>query len=118
MADDVPASPEWSPARIREMLKKQASPDDGVAANVFFHASVPSAQLADLAKTAIDQAARRLKSSGTVEIGKIHQLAKSVSVKGDPDVIAEMLNQENVKSILPSQIEDIYPKPVERKRVE
>jgi hypothetical protein len=118
MAGDPPPSPEWSAERVREMLRKQASSEGGVAANVFFHASVPGDQLAELAKKAIDQAAKRINSSAKVKVGKIHLLAKSVSVKGDPDVIAELTNLDSVKSILPSQIDDIHPKPVKRKLVE
>jgi hypothetical protein len=118
MAKDMPPSSEWSAKRIRAMLKKQAaSSKGGVAANVFFDGSVPGDQLADRAKEAIDQAARRIKSSAKVEVGKVHQLAKSVAVSGDPDVIAELSNLDSVKSILPSEIGDIYPKPVRRKPI-
>jgi len=118
MAEDPPPSGDWSADSIRKMLKKQASSPDGAAANVFFHASVPGTDLAGAAKQAIEQAAKRLGRSASVTVGKVHQLAKSVSVKGDPDVIAELSNLEMVKSVLPSEIKDIYPKPVKRKPVE
>jgi hypothetical protein len=111
-------SREWSAESIRKMLKEKASPTEGVAANVFFHESVPSAQLAEVAQQAIEQAAKRVGRAARVKVGKVHQLAKSVSVKGDPDIIAELQNVAGVKSILPSEIDDIYPKPVRQKPVE
>jgi len=119
MANDNTAStPEWSADSVRQQLRKTASPEGGASANVFFHDSVPAAQLAAAAQKAIEQAAERVGRSAGVTVGKIHQLAKSVSVRGDPDVIAELFNLDSVKSILPSQIDDIYPKPVKRKPVE
>jgi hypothetical protein len=116
MPKDFP-SDEWSAERIRAMLKEKASPTEGVAANIFFGASVPGDQLADAAQQAIEAAAKRVGSSAQVKVGKVHQLAKSVSVKGDPDVIAELQNVAGVKSVLPSEIDDIYPKPVRQKPV-
>jgi hypothetical protein len=37
-------------------------------------------------------------------------------VIGDPDVIAELVTVSPVKTVLPSEIEDIYPKPTRTER--
>ncbi len=117
MPDDTPASPEWGIDHIRKLLKAKAAGTGRVSANVFLHDSVSAEQLSGAVKEAIDKAAQRLGRAASVEIGKVHRLAKSVSVKGDPEVIAELSNADSVKTILPSEIEDIYPKPVESKPV-
>jgi hypothetical protein len=99
------------------MLRNTASAGEGASANVFFHDSVPADALTDAAKKAIEQASKRVGRPGEVTVGRVHRLAKSVSVRGDPDIIAELSNLDGVKSILPSQVEDIYPRPVKSKRI-
>jgi hypothetical protein len=109
---------EWSAKRVREMLEKNAASSGQASANVFFHDSVSADQLHDVAQQAITQAAKRLGRPPSLKVGPVHRLAKSVSVKGDPSLIAELSNLENVKAILPSEIDDIYPKPVRTRVVE
>ena len=53
-------------------------------------------------------------SSLPVEIGKIHRLAKSFSVRAAPSVIRRMTDLEPVKAVLPSEIEDVMIKPVKK----
>jgi hypothetical protein len=109
---------EWSAKRVREMLEQNAAGSGQASANVFFHDSVSADQLSDAAQQAVAQAAKRLGRPATLKVGLVHRLAKSVSVKGDPALIAELSNLENVKAILPSEINDIYPKPVRKRVVE
>ena len=115
---DKPASSssEWSAENVRRMLKSKAV-GGKVAAQVFFQDGVSGDRLPDAARQAISEAAARVGNAGQVEVGKVHRIAKSVSVKGDPDVIAELANAPGVKTVLPSEIDDIYPKPVTSKRV-
>jgi hypothetical protein len=110
---------EWSPEQIRKMLELGAAAAGSVSANVFFKDAVSADELSAAADDAIKQAAKRLgRAAPDATVGRVHRLAKSVSVRGDPELIAELSNADTVKTILPSKIEDIYPKPVQKKIVE
>jgi hypothetical protein len=110
---ETPTSEAWRPDKVRDVLKKAAAASGEASANVFFQTSVSAEELPVAARTAIDMASAKTgQSKPTIE--HIHALAKSVSVRGDPDTIAEMASAENVRAILPSEIEDIYPRPIKR----
>jgi hypothetical protein len=112
-------SSEWSAHDIRKKLELGAAGTGRVSANVFFRDTVSADQLSAAAHDAIEQAAKRLGCSAPdVSVGRVHRLAKSVSVNGDPALIAELSNAGTVKTILPSEINDIYPKPVRKKIIE
>jgi hypothetical protein len=112
-------SSEWSDQDIRKRLELGAGGTGRVSANVFFRDIVAPDQLSAAAQDAIEQAAKRLgRSVPDVSVGRVHRLAKSVSVEGDPALIAELSNADTVKTILPSEIDDIYPKPVRKTIVE
>lgn len=112
MGDET--SEEWGRERVREALKKSASLKGGQAvANVFFGESVSAAELTSAAEKALEAASAKT-GAPKPEINRIHRLAKSVSVTGDPDTIAELANVSGVQAVLPSEIEDIYPRPVKR----
>lgn len=107
---------QWGAANLGKILTKQAASSGGkVSANVFFHDSVSADELPKAAERAIKRAATRAGKSPAVEIGPVHRIAKSVSVTGDPTVIAELARVQDVKTVLPSEIDDIYPKPVRAK---
>ncbi|SEB76576.1 hypothetical protein SAMN05519104_0068 [Rhizobiales bacterium GAS188] len=111
MESDKPSS-EWTPESVGRRLKESAGPGQMASAQVFFNESVPADQLSEVASKAIEEATAKIGGQGGVTMGRIHKLAKSVSVSGDPDIIAELQSLAPVKSVLPSQIDDIYPKPV------
>ncbi|MEA2760167.1 MAG: hypothetical protein QOH65_2780 [Methylobacteriaceae bacterium] len=110
-------SKEWSPESIREKLKRSASPGVGASAQVFLHESVPAGSLSEVLTRMVSAAEKKIGRSASVQVGKLHPLAKSASVTGDPDVIAAMASDSQVKAILPSVIDDIYPKPLNVKEV-
>jgi hypothetical protein len=113
------SSKDASAGDIRKALALKAGDNGLVSANVFFQATISADALGAAAQTAIDQTAKRLgRSASDVSIGRIHRLAKSVSVDGDPEFIAELSNTDDVKTILASEIDDIYPKPVKKRVVE
>lgn len=114
MGDDSDMANQWSPEGLRKALKKEAASTGTATANVFFQELISPDQLSGAAQQAIEQASVKT-GRAKPEISRVHKLAKSVSVKGDPDTIAEMANAPGVKTILPSQVEDIYPKPVKRR---
>jgi hypothetical protein len=117
MTEDKP-SMEWSPEAVRRQLKKTAAEraEGSVNAQVFFDESVSADYLPKAAERAITEAAARVGRSACVKVSRVHKLANSVSVIGDPDVIAELVTVSPVKTVLPSEIEDIYPKPTRTER--
>jgi hypothetical protein len=117
MLNKPPPSPEWSSESVRLQLKAKSSSRGGAAAQVFFDKSVPADKLAEAAQTAIRQVASRTGRRRRVRIGKISPLANAVSVRGDPDLIADLMGLDEVQSVLPSEIDDVYPKPVRRRPV-
>jgi hypothetical protein len=108
-------SSEWSGKDLLEVLKANGAGGQA-SANVFFDDSVSADQLAVAAQQAIEQAGNQLGlSSPDATVGHVRRLAKSVSIKGDPALIAGLSKVANVKAILPSEIPDIYPKPVKKR---
>src|SRR5262245_47662036 len=110
MGRDKP-TPGWSKEEVVRDLRKKAGPSGTVRAQVFLSEDAGD----DLPKAAHDlvQAAReRAGARGAAVIGKVHRLAKSFSIEASADVLAAIAEEPDVKSILPSEIEDIYPKPM------
>jgi hypothetical protein len=109
------SSPDWSKASVLADLRKNAGPGQPVRAQIFLHDSVGADDLAATVEEIVAAAKQKLGAREVpVEIGKVHRLAKSFSISADPDVVAAIAGMPAVKSILPSEISNIYPKPVKR----
>ena len=92
--------------RLREDKKA-----GNVTAQIFLSDDVPDEDFQRVARELVG------KSQGeSAKIGKTHPLAKSFSVTAPFDIIAEIAASPSVKSILPSEISDVYPKPVRVKK--
>lgn len=103
-------TPGWNKDEVLKDLREKAGPSGTVRAQVFL-----SGDAGDVGKAAhalVEAARKRAGRRGAASIGKIHRLAKSFSIEASPDVLAAIADAPGVKSILPSEIEDIYPKPV------
>lgn len=108
---DVNSSSQWTTAQTLEDLRRQASAGLTPSAQVFVHESVSPADFESKVKELID-------GSGLTEIvtiGSLHRLARSFSVQGSVDSIERIASSSDVQAVLPSQIEDIYPTPVNRR---
>ncbi|WP_337660285.1 hypothetical protein [Anderseniella sp. Alg231-50] len=116
MPDDRDTTPQWQKETVVEEMRRQALPDRPPTAQVFLEASVEvdSNSMEEFARKMVeDAAAKSHTQAAESHIGKLHPLAKSFSVTADPEVFAEIAKSPSVKSILPSEIHDIYPKPFE-----
>ena len=111
------ADDDYGPEAIARELIRQGEAGDPVGAQVFFADAVPSDDLARLAADVIHAAEESLRRPGSVVLVKVRALAKSASVRGDPEVIAAMQGNPAVKSVLPNVIADILPAPIDRKGV-
>jgi hypothetical protein len=102
MADQKP-TPQWDIPEVLQRLRNRSKPGEPVRVQVFLNDDVPSG--------ALGETVERLVKSADVKLGKIHKLAKSFSVQGSPDAVERIARSSDVKSILPSEIDDVYPPP-------
>jgi hypothetical protein len=106
-------SSEWDKKTVIERLRAQSKGSKPVAAQVFLAGDKATGNLSELAQELVKAAAS--KTAGKPKpaaVGRVSDLAKSFSLTAHPDVFAALAKNPAVKSILPSEIEDIYPKPV------
>jgi hypothetical protein len=111
MPTDKPSA-EWTKKEVLKNLRESVGSGETVRAQVFLMDHMDGdlqKTVKDLVETAKDQVG---KSGATAEVGKIHKLAKSFSIEAAPDLLAALADQPGVKTVLPSEIADIYPKPV------
>lgn len=108
---DVNASPRWTTAQTLEDLRRQASSGLTPSAQIFVHESVSPADFESKVKELVDGSGL----ADTVTIGPLHRLARSFSVQGSVDGIERLASSSDVKAVLPSQIDDAYPTPVNRR---
>jgi hypothetical protein len=106
-------SENWEMGAVIDKLRAQAKEGGAVAAQVFLHGAETEGDLAEAARKLVGAAStaggdRARKAS----IGRVSNLAKSFSLTADPEVFACLAKEPSVKAILPSQIDDPYPKPV------
>lgn len=114
MADDTP-SPNWSTEQVLETLRRQVRDGGPASAQVFMCETVPP----DGLRGKVEEIVREVRSRGCaspdgVVIGRVHRLARSFSVRADPEFIAEIAKSKDVRAILPSRIDDVCPKPLNR----
>ena len=119
MSKDVKPSAEWTPKNVLKRLRKATASGKPASANFFVTEAVSPDQLQEKAKQIVEDASASLGlAAGAVKLGKVHPLAKSFSVTASaPEVFEEIMKCDEVKTVLESAQEDIYPKPVGRKVV-
>jgi hypothetical protein len=105
-------SSEWDKKAVVERLRAQSKGSKPVAAQVFLSGDKAGGNLSELAQELVKAATSKAAGKDKPAVGRVSNLAKSFSLTAHPDVFAALANDPAVKSILPSEIEDIYPKPV------
>jgi hypothetical protein len=93
-------------------LRAQVGEGGQVAAQIFLHDDTPASDLPDVAKKIVSAAKQKVGKTATAELGKVHQLAKSFSLRADLDTLTAVAKMPDVKTILPSEVTDIFPRPV------
>ena len=106
---------DWSKADVLKRLRASARPGQPVRAQVFLNDDVGPDDLQAEIEKIVKTAQKRSKAESAPEVGKIYKMAKSFSVNADPETIAALSDLPEVKSVLPAEISDIYPKPVKAK---
>lgn len=115
MKTDAPSS-EWSTREVLARLRAKVGEGKPVSAQVFLEDDTPADAIHDVAKRIVDHAKKKVGANAAAEVGKVHQLAKSFAVTADIDTLAAVANASGVKTILPSEVEDILPRPVNVER--
>jgi hypothetical protein len=116
MADDKTDSPEWTIGNVLKEPRAKAKPGEGVSVQVFLN--IADDQVPAVVQDIVGRVKDRVKSKVPLALGKVHRLAKSFPVTADPETMAAIAASPAVKTILPSEIENIYPRPVKRKSVD
>jgi hypothetical protein len=101
----------WSIDEVVGRLRGQTGTDGRAAAHVFLD-DAAGENLAASARRLVNAARRGAGGQGTIEIGPIRQLSRSFAVRATPDMIGRLGRQPGVRAVLPSQIDDILPRPV------
>jgi hypothetical protein len=116
MPNDPDPSPDWTMESVIKRLEEKTPPGQSVSAHVFLNDSVSAEEVPTAANQIVDAAKAFVEElSAPVEIGKVHCLAKSFSVKAPLSVIRKISTLGQVKSILPSDISDeMFIKPVKK----
>jgi hypothetical protein len=110
MEHDSPSS-QWSKPEILDRLRAATAKGQSVKAQVFLNDDLPADDLHQLATKIVESAKKKVGKHAAAELRKIHQLAKSFSIEADVDTLAEVANAPGVKTILPSEIPDVLPRP-------
>ncbi len=116
LPDKSSPSVEWEMDSVLKTLRQQSTVEQPPTAQIFLDESVKvdAKTFETLAQEILDAASAQISNqTSTTKIGKLHPLAKSFSVTAHPDIFHEIYKSPSVKSILPSQISDIYPKPTD-----
>ena len=61
-----------------------------MSVQVFLHDDTPAENLAQVARDIIADAKKKIGHKAEVELGKVHQLAKSFSIQGDLDAYVQI----------------------------
>jgi hypothetical protein len=106
-------SENWKTEAVIDQLRTQARESGEAAAQIFLQGPDAGGDLAEVARKLVGAASGTAKGkSHKASIGRVSKLAKSFSLTADPEVFARLAKEPSVKAILPSQIDDVYPKPV------
>jgi hypothetical protein len=112
MKSGGPSSSQWSIPEVLAQLRAKVGKGEPVAVQVFLHDDVSAEDLAELAEKIVSAAKQEVGKHAAAKVGRVHRLAKSFSVSADVDTLSAVANMPKVKTILPSEVPDILPRPV------
>ena len=103
----------WDKDNVLRLLRLQTATDGRVAAQIFLKdLGDGSEPLTETASRLVRQAETAASDKSVSSIGRVSALAKSFSLTATPEVFSALAANSQVKTILPSAIDDVYPKPV------
>ena len=100
----------WDTESVLAELRQQAKGNGTATAQVFLSGS--EADIGEAARRVVSEVAGVSRASSTgPAIGRVSTLAKSFSLTAEPAIFDALARNPRIKSILPSVMSDIYPKP-------
>jgi hypothetical protein len=106
------AGSDWDIKTVLERLRVEARASGSAVAQVFLHGDATGANLEKTAQALIDAAKINAEPhQGSATIGMFSPLSKSFLLTAPPEVFETLAKSSSVKSILPSSVDDILPKP-------
>ncbi|MFN3685323.1 hypothetical protein [Salinarimonas sp.] len=106
----------WDPPAVIAALRRQAqtSPDGTVSVQVFLTQAVAPDAVADCARHIVGGACDAIGArEGRAQVGRVSRIARSFTLQAAPSLIERVIGDERVSAVLPSQIDDIRPKPID-----
>ena len=108
---DLP-SEEWTVEGVLHQLEDQAASGKRAAMQVFLKDSIPASDV----RSAYEQIVKSALARKGPEVGKLRSLARSFVVKADIEELTRIAHHPDVGAVLPSEVADVLPRPVARKR--
>ncbi len=102
-------SPEWTKQAVLETLASSDVAEPGLQA--FLDRDLPKSEVEAVARAIVAEAG----GEAAARIGPVSALGKSFAVYGDRAVLRRIAEDPRVKSVLPTAVDDILPKPVPEK---
>ncbi|PZQ60319.1 MAG: hypothetical protein DI570_14105 [Phenylobacterium zucineum] len=111
-----PDRTDLSKAAVLGRLQAETPPGKTVSANLFL--DVPEDEMEAAASRLLECAIADSPEDAAPTLGKVHKLARSISLRATPDVLAKLAGTDIVREILPSEVDDILPQPLDVKRLD
>lgn len=103
----ITPSSEWTVENVLNTLQHKADAGKEPAMEVFLKSSLPAERLTNVYTDIVSGV-----EPGHAVVGNLRRMARSFSVKGDMSALSQIAHHSDVEAVLPSEIDDIYPKPV------
>jgi Peptidase inhibitor I9 len=111
MSDSKKAEGGWSKDEVVTRVREQSKSGKTPSVQVFLAPDI-AGEDADAAYQSLkEQAMPAAVSTDHPVVGQYRKLSRSFSVQADPDTIEKISRNPNVSAILPSEVEDVLPKP-------
>jgi hypothetical protein len=101
------SSRDWTVEGVLQKLRRTA-PGKKASIQVFLRDGVASSKVQKTSEKIVNS----VDPIHSSKMGRVRSLSKSFSIEGEVDVLERIAHHPDVKAILPSQVEDIYPKPI------
>lgn len=105
----IPPSREWSVEGVLQRLRNSV-PGQKASIQVFLRDGVEASEVQKKSRDIVDSA----DPIHSAKMGRVRSFSKSFSIEGEVEILERIAHHPDVKSILPSEAEDIFPKPVNK----
>ena len=101
------SSRDWTVEGVLQKLRSSAA-GKKARIQVFLRDGVASSKIQETSEKIVNS----VDPVHLTKMGRVRSLSKSFSIEGEVDVLERIAHHPDVKAILPSEVEDICPKPI------